>query len=269
MGCNNSKLDPQGEAVPAKIRPLLRRRIEEIRRRRNAITFKVGNLSKKKLLKDGAEEDDQSDHSSPPSVQDNNESKSISSLEGSIGSSKVAPEPVSDISSKEFAEVTNQEKSTKEDNKDNDEEKREKVAEPVVILEEVMVVELEEGEDEDEDEDERRVSNVEDSLICPGSPSFRVYCIQSLTDDKDDSHGNDLHKKSPSDDSVEISESINSSEGSVTKIKKKSKKGSKFMRVIPKGRPGAVKHLLNVKSCYYPACSGHDETRLLSTKVHA
>ncbi|GAV87290.1 hypothetical protein CFOL_v3_30716 [Cephalotus follicularis] len=262
MGCNNSKLDSEGEVVPAKIRPLLLRKLEEIKR------HKIANatLSKKQLLKDGVEEDD---HSSPPSVHDINESKSISSSEGSTGPAKVTPEPVSNKECEESAEIMNQEKCTKQDDK-AEEEREKNVVEPLVYLEEKEVVaETNQKEDEEEDEDERRLRNVDDALICPGSPSFRVYCIQSSTDDKDESKEDSAHQKSWSSDSFENPESDNSSEDSETKIKKKAKKGINFRRVIPKGTSGSVKHLLNVRSCYYPTCSGHDNTRLLSARATA
>lgn len=54
MGCNHSKsTNPNGgDVLPPRIRPLLRQRIEEFRRRRNARGGEDGALSKKQLLKD-------------------------------------------------------------------------------------------------------------------------------------------------------------------------------------------------------------------------
>lgn len=81
MGCGGSKFDPDGEAEPVGLRPLLRRRIDEIRRRKHASVLKDDNtLSKKELLKDGGEEDE---NSNPHSVHEHSR-KSVSSLEESF-----------------------------------------------------------------------------------------------------------------------------------------------------------------------------------------
>lgn len=67
MGCNNSSLNGDGEVLPVRLRPLLRQRMEEFRKRRsNGVSLGVGEeggLSKKQLLKDDAAEDENSQSS--------------------------------------------------------------------------------------------------------------------------------------------------------------------------------------------------------------
>ncbi|KAK6250298.1 hypothetical protein QQP08_010523 [Theobroma cacao] len=247
MGRGASKLDHRkGEMLP-KLPPILCRKLEEIRRRRAGAT-----LSKKQLLKDGDEDECASIH--------HNERKSLSSLsspepdEDSIGSAKVAPEPTEPKEIFSDQEVIDQEKSTEQNNnKDNnnaEEEDKEKVEE--LALEET------------EDEEYGRFSNVEGSLICPGSPSFRVYYIESLQNKEDNGKDDYMNKGSLSDtdvDAVETVESGKSTEESVAKIKKRGRKGMKFRRV-----GGPVKNFLNVKSCYYPSCGGLEISRLIAAK---
>ncbi|KAJ6748355.1 hypothetical protein OIU79_029461 [Salix purpurea] len=122
-----------------------------------------------------------------------------------------------------------------------------------------MGVDQNDQDSELEDEEEGRLRSMDESCICPGSPSFRVYFIESSTNTDDEDKDDDTDKKSSSDqESSEIIESVSSNELSGAIEKKKGKRGRRF-RVIPKG-----KNLLNVKSCYYPSCSGgHDKARLL------
>lgn len=146
MGCGGSKLDPEDEAVPPRLRPLLRRRLEEIKKRRQATALKGDALSRKELLKNEVEDDD---HSAVQSLPDNNETKSSSSRDGSIRSAKVAPAP---------------------------EECQEEAVNWVDV----------EGEDEEGNGEDGRLSNVDGRRIAPGSPSFRVYCVEMSESDKED-----------------------------------------------------------------------------------
>lgn len=189
MGSGNSKLNPEGEVVPAKLRPLLRRWFDEIRRRKDS------NMSKKELLvpDQGVEED----VSSQPLSQHENERKSMTSTsdESVARSSKVEDEkpnvvPVpalSDKTSKDVKEHKDEEKCEKQDEKDGarkEEEKEVKVVEKAVVVEEVLVVVKETAEEEDDEEEEE---GDEDEKVTFGSPSFRVYCIPSTENYKEES----------------------------------------------------------------------------------
>ncbi|XWS60218.1 hypothetical protein CRYUN_Cryun07bG0016700 [Craigia yunnanensis] len=248
-----------------KLPPVLSRKLEEIRRRRAGAT-----LSKKQLLKDGYEDDCASGHH-------NDRKSSVSSREpddDSIGSgcAKVTPEPTEPQEIFCDKEVIAQEKSTKQDNKDNDNagknDEKEKVVEAVTTTIEKLA--LEEKEDEQKVEEYGRFSSVEGPLTCPASPSFRFYLNDSSLQDNEDDHGNDdyMNKGSLSDTDVDIAEIVESqtpNEISAIKIKKRGRKGMRFRRVIPKGKP--VKNFLNVKSCYYPSCGGHQiSPRLIAAK---
>jgi hypothetical protein len=193
MGSGNSKLNPEGEAVPAKLRPFLRRWFDEIRRRKDS------NLSKKELLvHEGVEEY----ASSQPLSQHENERKSMTSTsdESVARSSKVEDEKSnvvhvpaeSDKTSKEVKERhEDEEKCEKKDEKDlagkgegKEEEKEVKVVEKAVVVEEVLVVVQETMEEEDDEEEEE---GDEDEKFTFGSPSFRVYCIPSTENNKEES----------------------------------------------------------------------------------
>ena len=189
MGSGNSKLNPEGEAVPAKLRPLLRRWFDEIRRRKDS------NMSKKELLvHEGVEED----ASSQPLSQHENERKSMTSTsdESVARSSKVEDEKSnvvhvpaeSDKTSKGVKERhEDEEKCEKQNEKDvagKEEEKEVKVVEKAVVVEEVLVVVQETMEEEDDEEEEE---GDEDEKVTFGSPSFRVYCIPSTENNKEES----------------------------------------------------------------------------------
>lgn len=190
MGSRNSKLNPEGEAVPAKLRPLVRRWFDEIRRRKSP------NISKKELLiNDGVEED--GSNSQPLSVQDNERKSSTSSSDESVASSSKVEDEKSNVqvpvpaedsekTSKEAKENKDEKKCDKQDEKDGTgqkEEKEVKVVEKAVVVEEVFVLARETVEDDDEEEEEGN----EDEKVTFGSPSFRVYCIPSTENSKEES----------------------------------------------------------------------------------
>jgi hypothetical protein len=187
MGSGNSKLNPEGEAVPAKLRPLVRRWFDEIRRRRSS------NLSKKELLiNEGVEEDGSSQ---PLSVHEKERKSITSSSDDSVAcSSKVedeksnaAPVPAeSDKTCKEPKEHKDEEKCEKQDEKDGtrrEEEKEVRVVEKALVVEEAPVLAEETMEEEEEEEEE----GDEDERVTFGSPSFRVYCIPSTENNKEES----------------------------------------------------------------------------------
>ncbi|KAG6683243.1 hypothetical protein I3842_12G002200 [Carya illinoinensis] len=269
MGSGSSKLTPEGDAVPAKIRPAIHRWFEDIRRRKNE------NMSKKELLKDATEEDESS---RPHSLHDIERKSSSSSYE-SIASSMPAPivedksivasGPLESEETKLHEEHKNAGLSGKQDDKkDSKEEEDEEKKQSTVVVEKVVaVVEDHETVEEEEDEEEEEEDEKGD-YVCLGSPSFRVYCVQAAEDNEEESKkGSSKHKNSTSGDST--AESCSDHEGQEKKTKKKGNRaGSRLTRAIRKGGP-AVKNLLISASCYHPSCSGGDRTRLLEEKAEA
>jgi len=273
--------------MPARVRPVLHRWFEEIRRRRNA------NMSKKGLLKDAVEGEESSGR---PRYLRDRESESTSPLRETTASSKAAmptveeksdaavvPRPsVSDKTNKESKEHKHDPKICgKRDVKgggeeeDEEEKKENKVVEKAVVVEEVVAVHKEDHHDQEttEEEEEEEEDDELDTYICPGSsPSFRVYCVHSTDDDEEEeeeeiSKKGSRHKNSPSTgDSVE---SNFSEDQEITRTKKiKGNKGRRLKRAIRKSGP-AVKNLLHVATCYHPACSGQDRAHLLEEKAQA
>ncbi|KAF5730981.1 hypothetical protein HS088_TW19G00584 [Tripterygium wilfordii] len=259
MGCGASKAENGGEVVPVRLRPFLRRRFEEIKTR-NAMAMKHegATLSKKQLLKDGEEEDDDS-QKSVSSQEDSQVSPPLPEPE--MTRNEVAEENVVDVATPRSAKVAPEPECDDKDEDDDNEIANKEMDVPVLVKEEVLVMETDGAEDE---EVGRLVRNVEDRYICPGSPSFRVYCIdQSFDDSTDESKNKEEDHTILQSQSGSMSAGSKSDGESETKIKKKGKKVYRFKKVIiPKGK------LLNITSCYYPACSGHHEsTRLLSQKA--
>lgn len=267
--------------MPARIRPVLHRWFEEIRRRRNA------NMSKKGLLKDAVEGEESSGR--PLSLHDR-ESESTSSLHESTVPSKAAmpvveeksdaavvlPRPsVSDKTYKESKEHKHDpeicgKRDVKGGGEEEDEEEKEnKVVEKAVVVEEVVAAHEEDHHDQETEEDEEEEDDEPDTYICRGSPSFRVYCVHSTDDEEEEeiSKKGSRHKNSPSTgDSVE---SNSSEEQEIRRTKKnKGNKGRRLKRAIRKSGP-AVKNLLHVATCYHPACSGQDRAHLLEEKAQA
>lgn len=153
MGCQNSKLNADILAIPPKLRPLLWRKLEEMRRHRSRVVSGTNTLSKKELLTNG-------EVLIPPSIDENESSKeaSVSSSE-----SQPIPEKILKEEAKPETEDENEESSGKDEGKD--EERDSEVLKPVVVVE--------------EEEEERNIG--------PESPSFRVYYIESLDEKEDES----------------------------------------------------------------------------------
>ncbi|CAK7327508.1 unnamed protein product [Dovyalis caffra] len=309
MGCGGSRLDNRGDMLPSKLRPLLWKRYEDIKRQKNGGLLKDSpNHSKKELLKDGVLDGDNSSQHHFPSDKDR---RSISSHEDDV---KVAPAPEIDetttenlkiakavesnpefdkqceqvkdnpdeatlpagsidvksnekstqieeiekpgAGSQELASVApdNDETSEKQDSKHGEDAENKTLEAMASALKNFNETEKDGDKDarnsEQEDKEEGRLSNMDESYICPGSPSFRVYFVESLTTDdeatisfltvngghnvaeKDD----DADRKSSSDlYSCEIIESVKSNVLSGSIEKKKGKKRQR-LRVIRKGK---------------------------------
>ncbi|KAI4336365.1 hypothetical protein L6164_014900 [Bauhinia variegata] len=108
---------------------------------------------------------------------------------------------------------------------------------------------VEEGKnDVDDGEDD---SDHLSRMICPGSPSFRIYCQPQKNEGKDPHMPVPIpvHHKSLSTGSFQSfpSEISANSIESLESIPK--------TRYSKKGKFGSVKKLVKVKSCYYPRCT--------------
>uniref|UniRef100_A0A6P3YY74 chromatin modification-related protein EAF7-like isoform X1 n=1 Tax=Ziziphus jujuba TaxID=326968 RepID=A0A6P3YY74_ZIZJJ len=355
MGCQNSKLSSDAAAVPPKVRPLLRRRLDEMRRRRKH------GISKKELLNShscktisSAEESVASataqpftmksqEFPKPESIPEENktfleaEEETEESVESSVAKpvmeekSNMAPTIESDEGNedepekhkskgneenvkecKEVIENIDQETSGKDRKEEDEEECNKNIIEAAekkeVAVEKETTKEVNYEEEDDDDDDDEETSDDEGSeaKICPGSPSFRVYCIETLPNTQENEtlpnkQENDCKKiDSPKDiathmKSYSTDSSINGSpnnekakhtkslsadsvhsmtleashdEVQVTKIKKKDKKVKKIRRAMRKGGP--VKNLFKVQSCYHSSKgSSHERVTLLATKSAA
>lgn len=272
MGCQNSKLNGDTLAIPPKLRPLLWRKVEELQRRRSAATANGGTLSKKELLTDGVREESDAFSRDRESLHENYERNETTSSPGHESVSSSASRPKTII--------------TEEDKKKTSEEE---IVEPEKIENNMESENQERGgkDDKEETKEEKEDDLTEDegnqeAKICPSSPSFRVYFIESLDqeeeeekkdddepdhEDKDDSKEdeNDMQKEWNRENSVESVVLIDTHEDQETKIvkKKSGKSRMRFRRALCRGGPVAVKHLLNVRSCYHPSS---DRASLLAKK---
>jgi len=179
MGSNNSRsVNPNGgDVLPARLRPLLRQRLEEFRKRRKA-QGGDGIVYKKELLKDDAGNNDDR----PTNVnevlqetQQHEEEKTIVHAVAVEKLSQVAPLPVSECGIEEEEH---------KGHKDHDLEKCKEIERNVVEVK--IAASLQENkyeesnekhddEDEEEEEDEDEIGR----LVGPGSPSFRIYYIEA------------------------------------------------------------------------------------------
>jgi hypothetical protein len=187
MGGNNSRsVNPNGEDVlPARLRPLLRQRIEEFRKRRNA--RRDDAVSKKELLKDDAgNNDDRSSNVNEvlEETRQHEEEKTTVHAVTVEKLSQVAPLPVSECGIEE-----EEHKGSKDHNLEKCKEIERNVAEVKIAasLQENKYEESNEKhddedkkeEEEEEEEDEEEDENEIGRLIGPGSPSFRIYYIEA------------------------------------------------------------------------------------------
>ncbi|OWM65519.1 hypothetical protein CDL15_Pgr009109 [Punica granatum] len=248
MGCANSKLGREGstEVMPSRLGPILRNRLENIRRRRrvaDAMTLKESTLSTKELLEDAAAPDSSEDTSSRRSTSkpDREDEDHRHSLPFFPCNDRIPPEE-KELKEKgrdeEGGRGTHQPKECTMKSEDIDDERKmqklreEKMIEAVtaaieqVAMQEVIneedrekLDENDEHKDDDNDESKMRIPSKSDDYICPGSPSFRVYCVASVSADDSDNDTdecgdiNDAPKiTSKSEDSSEIRESVNSNE---------------------------------------------------------
>ncbi|CDY16350.1 BnaA02g11540D [Brassica napus] len=250
--------------LPAGIRPLLRRRLEEMKKRSHASVLK-GNqtLSKKELLRHGSSEVDDGEE-----MEEKHDSLKLSA--------KVAPVPdhhveekkeviYENISSRDgVKEVKKEEEIVKKQDEDNH---HHGVVDDVAMNvnkegdngsnhnEHDKVINDKKDEDDSVDHDEGRMSNFDERMICPGSPSFRVYCID-VTSDDDEEEEKDAEdtRKSMESESVLIE---SKEDESIVKKEKRERKGKRFGIALPR------KYLANVTA----GCMGnHTHARLMQEK---
>ncbi|KAI5329475.1 hypothetical protein L3X38_028872 [Prunus dulcis] len=273
MGGQNSKLTPEGEAVPPRIRSLLQRKFEEIRGRTKAKKLKASHtFSKKQLLKDGEQEE--VDISVPHSLQSSPEFENLPSPK--------TPQTLELVP--RFPELDRGTKQSDEDRIRRDgaefsvEDDKEAKGVNVYIGGVFAMGETTEGEEEEEDEvNDAGMQRNSKIHLCPASPSFRVYCMDPLEIENDDSK-NDItdedfkHKKSPSAESADgsvdsVRSMIETNDVQDTKTKQKGRRRRRIKNAL---RPNTVKNLLNVKGCYYAGCTGgHDRTTYVAAKKSA
>lgn len=182
MGSGNSRLNsPERESLTIKTYSTIICRFEEFRKRRNA----ESTLSKKQLLKDAVEEDYCSSISQPSShetsyevedhkVKDETFAEKVSSVvpmansECEIKDDNDNVEKVNKEIDLSHNKVVDENEKVEAENK-TEEENIEWLVEEV--KEENDDVSAKSGEKDDNDEEIGR-------FLCPGSPSFRIYCIE-------------------------------------------------------------------------------------------
>ncbi|KAK8472710.1 hypothetical protein PHAVU_002G283500 [Phaseolus vulgaris] len=257
MGLRNSKPNAaEGDALPAKTLPRIVAKFDELKKHKNA----ESTLSKKKLLKCADEEDGKS-QSSP-------ENESGQKVSSSQEIQKPKEEMVAQVTAAEklsrVAPMPNSEGKVMEENhpnKDNTEQNRDvdpnqdkwnhdvKMVEAEMKTEEDKSAKLE-GEPRKEKDQEMGAKgdeNDDDSddevgrLIRPGSPSFRIYCIDP--EKKKDGECCKMHQKTLSLNSVETFTSTNSNQVFRESASIPKRKGSKK-------RFGAVRTLIKVESSH-------------------
>ncbi|KAJ4961576.1 hypothetical protein NE237_021486 [Protea cynaroides] len=257
MGCGSSRPEADDDSATSPVPHPLRRRIDEIRQRRSGRSIiKDGTLSSQQLLCDKGEDG----HHCPP---DAHPSESLPPESESVGSDSEPPTPKMEAATK----VPNHWPSTNENdhNANNTLESDKPEANMVSLGEEKerkMDKDERDGENEehkgeraeedesstgrggiDDEEGEAGILNRDERRIAPGSPSFREYFISSDSNSAERDSGNAGNGEDRSAGMKDKSSS--SSEGLVVKPAKKENKGRRFRNVLPKGKQGGVKNLLN------------------------
>lgn len=194
MGCGNSKLNPEGELIPPRIRPLLlRSKLSELRKRKNGTNLRDGTMSKKVLLTDGESEEDSS------MLVDNRKSMGCSHE----GSTNCLDKDKDKDEHDSASAIPLSNHATKDGEQSNhlleEEEPLSNVQLETIHPDETPDLELKQDKtmdehkciqqgDENKEEEEKEGSPDNDEsrgLICPGSPSFRVYFVEETQDDKE------------------------------------------------------------------------------------
>ena len=277
MGSGHSKLNSsEEESVPIKVHTTLLGRFEEYRKQRNA----ESTLSKKQLLTEAEEEDGSTSNISQSSSHGTNATECHKVLDSTV----VVPTENSECETTEETIDMKKDIDLRQENTDHSNEKVEaeiKTEEGNIekIVEEVK--EEKSGENDDNDSDNNDDESEEHGrIICPGSPSFRIYCIEAdkriaeLQEKGDEEEGKSqttilTHQKSCSADSV-VSTAASSNIRTSNEERQIVVSESITKRKLNKVRKfGAVRTLLMVKSCYHPmsTCTGDDRRHLMAVKA--
>ncbi|KAH0975265.1 hypothetical protein GBA52_017164 [Prunus armeniaca] len=256
MGGQNSKLTPEGEAVPPRIRSLLQRKFEEIRGRTKAKKLKASHTySKKQLLKDGEQEE--VDISLPHSLQSSPEFENLPSPETPPTLELVPRLPELDRGTKQ----SDEDQIRRDGAEFSVEDDKEAKGVTVYIGGVFAMEETTEGE-------ERKRKRMKLMMrACNGTA--KSICVRRKNDITDEDF---KHKKSPSAESADSSvDSVRSMiETNDVQDTKTKQKGRRRRRIKNALRPNTVKNLLNVKGCYYAGCTGgHDRTTYVAAKKSA
>lgn len=170
MGCGASRLDENGMVMPLKARPLLLFRLEEFRKRRHPQVVTDSRPSKKVLLPEVKEEDDNKFCPIKQALPKNDGGDS-SSLADDAGSCVTLES--SKGGSPETERCNNDAKAKRDEGEEHDHEG--KLIEPLA-KDNGQVEDVHDDDDEEEDDnDGRMIAHHADDSAFPGSPSFRVY----------------------------------------------------------------------------------------------
>ncbi|CAK8579112.1 unnamed protein product [Lathyrus sativus] len=294
MGNGNSRINSsqdQGESISNKVRATIIGRFEDFRKNRNV----ESTLSKKQLLKNGEEEDGSSSVSRSTSHETNEAQECKVSV--STKETTVVPlttiENISRIVPVENIECETIEKVNIKNEIDVNKHKEIKTKVEIIerIVEEVKKEQEQEVSAKSEENDENDCDDDDETdlgrFLCPGSPSFRIYCIEA--DDRKTQEKEDIEEDEEDDEEEEFksrpatavlqkSRSDNCLGKSSLKNTRISNEVSQIVENVPsrkrKGhmmrRFGAVRTLLKVKSCYHPicTCTGNDnKSNLISAKA--
>lgn len=191
MGCGVSKIDPSGATtLPAKLRPIFLRRLEEIKKRRHAQPLKDSTPSKKELLLHDRDEEDKASHFSSSEY---DTSKNVPSpTKDGTDPSKNEPLPTGDNANSvgKFESILKGKDPTKPTGKDEmlteftPKTKGDKTKIEGKI--ENILTDKDGSEDGDGEHDKERMISHKDDDVFPGSPSFRIYFTDGMDDDQID-----------------------------------------------------------------------------------
>lgn len=169
MGCAASRFDENGMAIPLKARTLLLFRIEEFKKRRHSQVVTYTRPSKKVLLPEVKEEDD--NYNFAPIKQ------TLSKNDGGVDSSSLTDDSGSCVTSESSKGGSPERERFNNDAKRDEGEEHDhegKLTEP--LANDNGQVEDEHDDDDEEDgNDGRMIGHHADDLAFPGSLSFRVY----------------------------------------------------------------------------------------------
>ncbi|XP_034708327.1 uncharacterized protein LOC117931437 isoform X2 [Vitis riparia] len=227
MGCQASRLEQDEEGQPA--RPGLLRRFEDITWLRRSESIGKGTLSTKQLIEEQGGEDEEG---SAPKHSD----KDVSHIP--VVSIGLVEAPSLDEVNVKIVESRYK--------KEEKEEERDKGR-------------VDDWDDRGDQDDEGWLSDREDHLFYPRSPSFREYCINCYSRelDKDDGHVKGAKREKKKSQRKEGTASPIPNEGSRPKSPKKGLKRRSFRKVLKKD--GSIKNLWNVSAWYNPSFSSSQD----------